>query len=85
MFELLRFSNNPYGNGIQAKHKFPNGYGCSVIRSSFSIGGRDGLFEIAVIGKNGRLCYNTPVTDDTLGYLTPSDVNRVMKQISELP
>lgn len=40
---------NPNWDGVQAKHFFGNGYGVSVIRSSHSYGGSDGLYELAVV------------------------------------
>jgi hypothetical protein len=63
---------------------FENGYGVSVVSHSYSYGGKDGLFEIAVLDKDGDLTYDTPVTNDVIGYLTEEDVTDVMKQVQEL-
>ena len=56
-----------YANGVQVVHEFPNGYGASVIRHDFSYGGKDGLWEMAVL-KEGDLCYNTHITNDVIGH-----------------
>lgn len=63
---------------------FPNGYGCSVIRGSTTYGGKDGLYEMAVLDPNGDLTYKTEITDDVLGYLESDDVTEVMNRISRL-
>jgi hypothetical protein len=63
---------------------FENGYGVSVVSHTYSYGGKDGLFEIAVLDKDGNLTYDTPVTNDVIGYLTEEDVTDVLKQVQEL-
>jgi len=40
-------------------------------------------YEVAVL-KDGDLCYDTPITDDVLGYLTPEEVSSVMGQVQNL-
>lgn len=70
--------------GVQVKYAFGNNYGASVISGPFTYGGPD-LWEVAVLGPDGRLCYSTPVADDVLGYLTDDDVARVLAQIAALP
>jgi hypothetical protein len=77
-------SNGVY-DGIQYLAKFPNGYGASIVRHQFSYGGRKGLWELAVLDDEGNLCYDTPITDDVLGYLTEDDVNEILDRIEELP
>ena len=73
-----------YGpNAIQAIETFSNGYGASVVRHRFSYGGRDGLYELAVL-KNGDLCYETPITNDVVGHLTEEDVTDLLQQIQNL-
>jgi hypothetical protein len=63
---------------------FDNGYGVSVVSHSHSYGGRDGLYEIAVLDSDDKLTYDTPVTNDVIGYLSEEDVTDVMKQVQEL-
>ena len=71
------------GIGIQARINFDNGYGASVIKSPFSYGGNQDLYELAVI-KDNAICYDTPITDDVIGYLTEDDVTKYLCQIQEL-
>jgi hypothetical protein len=86
-FEDLEFeqvNDAPYMVGKKSRMHFDNGYGVSVVSHSYSYGGRDGLYEIAVLDSNDELTYDTPVTNDVIGYLTEEDVSNVMKQVQEL-
>jgi hypothetical protein len=74
----------PFMVGKKARMHFDNGYGVSVVSHSYSYGGRDGLYEVAVLDSNDELTYDTPVTNDVIGYLTEEDVTDVMKQVQEL-
>lgn len=65
-------------------YEFKNGYGASVLRSSYSFGGDRGLFELAVL-KDGDICYSTPITNDVIGYLTADEVTEYLQQIEKLP
>ncbi len=74
--------------GEQIVHRFDNGYGASVVSSAYSYGGDCGLYEIAVLkfdGEAWEINYDTPITDDVLGYLTPEDVQRYLAEIEALP
>jgi len=82
-FKTLK--SNPINGGIQYHFKADNGYGASIVKHSFSYGHEDGLWELAVIGKDGGLCYTTPITSDVLGYLTEKEVNETLVKIAELP
>lgn len=88
-FEDLDFQPHRGGmDGVQAKTFFENGYGASVIRTSFSYGGNEGLYELAVLkgtAKSSTLCYATPVTENAEGYLKEADVTRLLGEISALP
>ena len=89
-FEDLTFESDDYHNGINAHHIFDNHYGVSVIKSPYSYGGKEGKYELAIIvmkpeDKYSELCYDTPITGDVIGYLTPEGVTDIMKQVSELP
>lgn len=65
-------------------YEFKNGYGASVLRSSYSFGGDRGLFELAVL-KDGDICYSTPITNDVIGYLTADEVTEHLQRIEKLP
>jgi hypothetical protein len=84
-FKDLKFNpNNPNDlDDVQAIVEFDNGYGASVISTSFSYGGKHGLYELAVL-KDGDLCYTTPITNDVLGWLNESDVNKILTDIQNL-
>ena len=82
--EFKKIEGNPFQTGVMSRMMFENGYGVSVVSHTHSYGGKDGLFEIAVLDKKGELTYNTPVTNDVIGYLKPDDVSDVMKQVQEL-
>jgi hypothetical protein len=63
---------------------FDNGYGASVVVGPHTYGGEDGLYELAVLGKDGHLTYETPVTSDVEGYLSEDDVTKLLEQIQNL-
>lgn len=81
----------PANGGIQHVYRFPNGYGASVVQHSFSYGGKDGLWELAVVRFTGdgdrefSLCYDTHITSDVLGWLSDEDVNKTLDDIEALP
>ncbi len=80
-------TNSMVNGGVQKLYKFPNGYGASVVRHSFSYGGDEGLWELAVIRYNGDhfdIDYSTPISDDVLGYLTEEDVDTILDEIAAL-
>lgn len=77
--------------GVQKIFKFENGYGASVVKNPYSYGGDEGLWELAVVlvyENEGRLSwklvYDTPITEDVLGWLTWEEVEETLKQIEEL-
>ena len=79
-------SNYP-DSGIAARHFFPNGYGISVVRFPGSYGANEGLYELAVLQgleDEWEICYDTPITDDVMGYLTIEDVETVLNQVEKL-
>ena len=77
--------SNGINGGIQYKASFPNGYGASIVCHPFSYGNEEGLWELAVLNKEGNICYDTPITNDVLGWLTDEDVNIILDQIAALP
>jgi hypothetical protein len=82
---------HPIGAGKQVVLNFDNGYGASLVQFPGSYGGESGLYEIAVIKfKNGdldnyELTYDTPVTDDVLGYLDEAECIKTFEEIKALP
>jgi hypothetical protein len=84
-FEDIDFKINPMGEefGITSRTKFENGYEASVVKSEHSYGGRDGLYELAIF-KDGEICYDTPITNDVIGYLTMQEVTDTFIEIQKL-
>jgi hypothetical protein len=63
---------------------FENGRGASVVRGEYTYGGPEGLWELAVLSKDGDLDYDTPITYDVLGHLTDTEVGSILVRISML-
>lgn len=71
--------------GYQWTFAFDNGYSASVVRGEYTYGGSEGLWELAVKGRDGHIDYDTPITDDVLGYLDEAAVVEILEQIALLP
>ena len=74
----------PCLDGVQRLFKFENGYGASVVCHNHSYGGKEGLWELAVL-KDGQICYDTEVTGDVEGWLDEDDVQKLLRQVAGLP
>jgi hypothetical protein len=84
-FKDLEFIPHSTGmGGVMSRIIFDNGYGASIVCTPHTYGGDKGLYEIAVLDTNGKLTYDTTVTDDVIGYLRPEDVTDVMERIQQL-
>jgi hypothetical protein len=81
-FEDIDFQ--PHWAGIIGKIMFENGYGASVIRTEHSYGGSRGLYELAVLDNDGKLTYDTSITEDVIGYLSSEKVTDYLIQIQDL-
>ena len=81
-FEVI--NEAPFMVGKKSRMMFENGYGVSVVSHTFSYGGKDGKYELAVLDSDGQLTYETPVTNDVMGYLDPEDVTKIMEDIQNL-
>lgn len=80
----LLFKANKTNGGSRAVSNFDNGYQASVITGGWAYTTEDKPYEIAVMC-NYDLCYDTPVTDGVLGYLTEEAANEILQQIAALP
>lgn len=78
-FKDLTFLPTIYSEGIQAIVNFDNNYGASVVKSNRSYGGKEGLYELAIT-YNGDICYDTYITNDVLGHLTPEDITKLLEK-----
>jgi hypothetical protein len=84
-FKDLEFVTHSAGlGGVMSRIQFENGFGASVVKTDYTYGGDKGLYELAVLDSDGNLTYDTPVTDDVIGYLRPEDVTDVMVKIQQL-
>ena len=83
-FADLEFGLHPAGQGVQARIQFSNGFGASVVKTPYSYGGREGKYELAVLGKDGRMTYSTEVASEVIGYLKPDEVTEYLRQIQIL-
>ena len=87
-FDNLDFKPRENGiPGVQAITFFENGYGASVIKGYGTYGNDSGLYELAVlkITEDGwDLCYDSGITEDVEGYLSPEAVTIYLKQIKSL-
>ncbi len=84
-FKDLVFEDRPHDMGIASRIQFDNGYGASVVKGPYTYGGKDGLYEMAVLDDSGNLTYDTPITNDVIGYLSEDEVNDYLTKIQELP
>jgi hypothetical protein len=65
----LTFYKHPAG--FQAISNFPNGFGLSIVPES------DGKsYEVAVL-RNGRLCYDSGLTEDVFRYVTVDSIDDI--------
>ena len=83
-FKDLEFKPHAMGEGVASRLSFDNSYGVSVVRTSWTYGGKEGLYELAVLDKHGNLTYDTPVTNDVIGYLSEDEVSDIMEQVQKL-
>lgn len=81
MREYMTFD---YGHPV---YRFPNGYGASVVCHPGSYGFEQGLMELAVLKFDRNeydLVYDTPITDDVMGFLDESQVDTILEAIFRL-
>ncbi len=95
-FADLQFKPHPslHVSGVQAGVIYPNGYGASIVCTDMSYGGEEGLYELAVLkmedeededgDKCSKICYDTDITNDVLGWLTKEEVTETLVKIHAL-
>jgi hypothetical protein len=82
-FKDLEFKNKEMGLGKISRIGFDNGWGVSVVIGPYTYGGKDGLYELAVLN-NDQIHYDNPVANgDVVGYLRPEDVTDAMAVIQK--
>lgn len=84
-FGDLEFRDRESGiMGTQARVDFENGYGASVISGPYFYTDAENPYEVAVM-LNGSLCYDTPITNDVIGYCNEQRVTELLAEIEALP
>jgi len=84
--DFTQFTCKAVLDGFQFLGFFPNGFGVSIVRHTFSYSD-DNTWELAVLKGNKDswdLTYTTPITSDVLGHLNDEEVNEICTKISEL-
>ncbi len=81
-FKDLVFITNAL-NGRSATINFRNGYGASVITGHGSYTSAESPYEIAVLYKDD-ITYNSPITNDIIGFLKEHEVTEIMAKIKNL-
>jgi hypothetical protein len=80
---LIRTPKVVFDNAISLRFRFPNNYGASVIQNDHSYGGKEGLFELAIL-YNDNIHYDSPLANDVIGWLSPKDVVSYLLKIKGL-
>ena len=81
-FKDIKFNSQYLPQGIQALLKF-GAYELSIVKSDFSYGGKQGLYEIAVFKGNGQveLPGITEQGDTVKGFLSEDEVEGIIKKM----
>ena len=77
-FSAGDFEFRPHFQGFQAVAKFDNGFGVSVIPEADQLS-----YEVAVL-RDGKLCYDSGLCEDTERYLTVTDVHNFVHRVKNL-
>jgi hypothetical protein len=77
---------------IQKVYRFPNSLGASVVCHEFSYGGKNGLWELALIRfknmedpESWEFYYHDLTNNDVVGWLSQKDVEELLEKIKALP
>lgn len=85
MSDYTPVSEKALHGGIQRIYSFDNGWAASVIKGPYTYGGPEGFWELAVLeGVAGDISYDTPLTDDVIGWLTDEELENTLAAIAEL-
>lgn len=85
----FRTSLHSHDPGLRAVLRFKNSFGASVIRSHFTYGGDEGLFELGIFlfdesGQGGLAVTDLNPDGDVFGYLQPKEVEELLIKIAKL-
>jgi len=85
-FKDLQFESmsDTFYNGVKTRIYFENGFGASIVKHDYSYGGKEGLYELAVLFDD-EIHYDNPVAmGDVRGYLNEDEVSELLIQIQKL-
>lgn len=77
-FDPNQFTFRPHFQGFQAVANFDNGFGVSVIPEL-----DQKSYEVAVL-RDGKLCYDSGLTDDVCRHLSVDDVHNFLLRVRNL-
>ena len=82
-FADIPFKETKTPDGIQSILKFGEEYELSIVKSDFSYGGKNGLYEIAVFKGDGQVTMPgiTEDHDTVKGYLSEDEVVGIIKKM----
>ena len=84
MIPVMKQEPHPFHKGgIQRTYQFEN-YKLSAIKTEFSYGGKDGLWEIAVIDKTDAFVTRDiwcDLDDDVMGFVTDSELEQYLEDV----
>ncbi len=73
-------------DGLQRLFRFKNGFGASAICHSGSLGGSQGLWELAFLDKKGHVTYFNEISKEpVIGYLSWEAVAPWLDRVADLP
>jgi len=75
-----RGTKSIYPEAKRAVMEFENGYGVSVILGELFYSNGVDTYEVAIL-KNGKICYDTYITNDVLGYQNKGEVTEIMRKV----
>lgn len=79
-----------WSGGVQYIFRFGNSYGASIVKGYGTYGYEEDLWELAVLRFRSEsederfIVYDTPITDDVIGWLNDKEVRDLLKRIQEL-
>ena len=88
-FEENLFSKTGRPVGVWYEFRFDNRFGASIIKHRHSYGFEKDLWELAVLQNvpdtnDWLLTFDTPITNDVVGWCTDEQIRELLKMIKEL-
>ena len=70
--------------GEQGWIRLGNGLEVSIVRNDLSYGGKKGMYEMGVFGRNGAMKHIEEWGDSVKGWLTPEDIDVELFKLQKL-